>query len=188
MNSISALCPLLSHYWKMDKCNHTLSGVSGKTDFLVAGTLLEDGRLVSEGSKYRGAVEKKVKVIAEKDLILMVDVVVSGVASGSSDRTSSLPKAQVAIHIPPPAEQQISYKRYDDNGNQIIPGTSTADRRRATGTSEYDLLLRITLSPQVLFHATPRDDKAHEAPPCRPGIETVTSYHSLQKRFLYSSS
>lgn len=36
------------------------SAVSGKTNYLVAGTLLDDGRPVAESSKYRTAIEKKV--------------------------------------------------------------------------------------------------------------------------------
>lgn len=38
------------------------SVVSGKTNYLVAGDLLDDGRPVAESSKYRTAVEKKVRV------------------------------------------------------------------------------------------------------------------------------
>ena len=38
------------------------SAVSGKTNYLVAGDLLDDGRPVAESSKYRTAVEKKVRV------------------------------------------------------------------------------------------------------------------------------
>lgn len=37
------------------------NSVSGKTDILVAGTLLDDGRPVQESSKYRTAREKKVQ-------------------------------------------------------------------------------------------------------------------------------
>ena len=39
------------------------TAVSGKTDFVVAGLLLDDGREVKESSKYRNAVEKKVSQI-----------------------------------------------------------------------------------------------------------------------------
>lgn len=46
--------------------------VSGKTDYLVTGTLLEDGRPVSEGSKYRTAQEKGVKILSEDELMAML--------------------------------------------------------------------------------------------------------------------
>ena len=39
----------------------TAASISGKTDFVVAGTVLDDGRPVMESSKYRTAVEKNVK-------------------------------------------------------------------------------------------------------------------------------
>lgn len=37
------------------------TAVSGRTDYLIAGNVLEDGRDVSESSKYRNAKEKKVE-------------------------------------------------------------------------------------------------------------------------------
>ncbi len=39
--------------------------MSGKTDYLLVGTRLEDGRAVTEGSKYRTALEKGVKLLTE---------------------------------------------------------------------------------------------------------------------------
>ena len=39
------------------------NNVSGKTDYVLIGSKLEDGREVTEGSKYRNAIEKKVKII-----------------------------------------------------------------------------------------------------------------------------
>ncbi len=39
--------------------------VSGKTTHLVVGAKLEDGRDVTQGNKYRQAVEKKVKILNE---------------------------------------------------------------------------------------------------------------------------
>lgn len=41
------------------------SAISGKTDFLIVGHILEDGRDVSEGSKYRAAKEKKISILTE---------------------------------------------------------------------------------------------------------------------------
>lgn len=42
------------------------AAVSGKTSFLIAGDLLEDGRPVSEGSKHRAATDKGVPVLSEE--------------------------------------------------------------------------------------------------------------------------
>eukprot|EP00941_MAST-03F_sp_MAST-3F-sp1_P003135 g3135.t1 len=52
------------------------TGVSGKTDYLVVGVFLEDGRPVNEGSKYRKAIdkfEKTCKLINETDLFKLID-------------------------------------------------------------------------------------------------------------------
>ena len=46
--------------------------MSGKTDYLVAGTVLEDGRPVTESSKYRTAVEKKVTFNKSIQLLLLL--------------------------------------------------------------------------------------------------------------------
>lgn len=51
------------------------AAVSGRTHFLVVGTGLEDGRLVSEGSKYRTAVEKNVKILTEEDFFKLYPVI-----------------------------------------------------------------------------------------------------------------
>ena len=45
------------------------AAVSGKTTFLVAGRLLEDGRASSESSKYRTAAEKKVPIISDSEFL-----------------------------------------------------------------------------------------------------------------------
>lgn len=43
------------------------SAVSGKTNYLVVGHILEDGREVTEGSKYRTAKEKNVPILTESE-------------------------------------------------------------------------------------------------------------------------
>lgn len=49
------------------------TAVSGKTDFLVIGDLLEDGRSVSEGRKHSTAVEKKVKILTEDEFLQKIE-------------------------------------------------------------------------------------------------------------------
>lgn len=39
--------------------------MSGKTDYLVIGIKLEDGRAITEGSKYAGAKSRNIKIINE---------------------------------------------------------------------------------------------------------------------------
>lgn len=45
------------------------SAVSGRTSYLVAGSSLEDGRPIEEGSKYRNAKSKGVKILGEEEFI-----------------------------------------------------------------------------------------------------------------------
>jgi hypothetical protein len=45
------------------------NNVSGKTNYVLVGSRLEDGRDVKEGSKYRNAQEKKVKIITEDEFL-----------------------------------------------------------------------------------------------------------------------
>ena len=48
------------------------TAVSGKTDYLVAGFEMEDGRRITEGAQYKMAKKKGVKIISEDDLMQMV--------------------------------------------------------------------------------------------------------------------
>ena len=43
------------------------SAISGKTDYLVVGFKLEDGREVSSGNKYKTAAQKKVTILTETE-------------------------------------------------------------------------------------------------------------------------
>ncbi|KAJ1402755.1 P-loop containing nucleoside triphosphate hydrolase protein, partial [Ochromonadaceae sp. CCMP2298] len=58
---------ILQHGGKLSK------QVSGVTDYLLAGEWLEDNRPAAESSKYRAAVEKKVPIISEAQLLLMIE-------------------------------------------------------------------------------------------------------------------
>jgi len=48
------------------------SAVSGKTTFLLAGNLLEDGRSVSESAKYKTAVTKQIPIITEDQFLARI--------------------------------------------------------------------------------------------------------------------
>ena len=58
---------LISRYGGIER-----SAVSGKTNYLVVGFEMEDGRPITEGSKYKKAMEKKVKIITEDQLLDMI--------------------------------------------------------------------------------------------------------------------
>lgn len=45
----------------------TTSGISGKTDYLIVGFKLEDGRDVSTGNKYKNAQQRKVPILTESE-------------------------------------------------------------------------------------------------------------------------
>ena len=53
------------HDFIIDKGGFSKSAVSGKTDYLIIGSKLEDGREVTEGRKYRMAKEKGTKILTE---------------------------------------------------------------------------------------------------------------------------
>lgn len=50
----------------MDKGGKNTSAVSGKTSYLVAGHVLEDGREVTSSGKYRNALAKKIPILTEE--------------------------------------------------------------------------------------------------------------------------
>eukprot|EP00923_Selenidium_pygospionis_P023534 GHVN01040999.1.p1 GENE.GHVN01040999.1~~GHVN01040999.1.p1 ORF type:complete len:934 (+),score=189.95 GHVN01040999.1:29-2830(+) len=60
---------------------HVMTGVSGKTNYLVTGSRLEDGRGIDEGSKHKKSTELIstgkgiIKIITEDEFIKMIDVV-----------------------------------------------------------------------------------------------------------------
>ena len=46
--------------------------VSGKTTYLVTGSILEDGRPYTEGSKYKAAQKKKVKILDQDGFLTLI--------------------------------------------------------------------------------------------------------------------
>ena len=48
------------------------TAVSGKTNYLVAGFEMDDGRAITEGAKYKEAKKKNVKIISDEDLMKMI--------------------------------------------------------------------------------------------------------------------
>lgn len=62
------------------KGGRVMSSVSGKTDYLVAGRTLEDGRPVQEGRKHLMATEKGVEIIDEAKFMQIVHAIVKEVS------------------------------------------------------------------------------------------------------------
>ena len=50
----------------LEKGGKNTSAVSGKTNYLIAGHILEDGREVNTSGKYRNAIAKKVPILTEE--------------------------------------------------------------------------------------------------------------------------
>ena len=48
------------------------TAISGKTNYLVAGFEMDDGRAITEGAKYKEAKKKNVKIISDEDLMKMI--------------------------------------------------------------------------------------------------------------------
>jgi len=55
------------HDFLLTKGAFVRSAVSGKTDYLIVGTKLEDGREVTQGGKYRGAKQKLTPILDESE-------------------------------------------------------------------------------------------------------------------------
>lgn len=55
------------HDFIISKGGFSKSAVSGKTNYLLIGSKLEDGREVTEGRKYRMAIEKKTEILNEAE-------------------------------------------------------------------------------------------------------------------------
>lgn len=89
--------------------------ISGKTDYLITGTRLEDGREVCDGNKYKTAVQKGTTILDEtkfEDLIRDL--------SGNKEFTLSMRKAglmddaiaQKPLPAPEPGQHQMWTDRY----------------------------------------------------------------------------
>ena len=63
-----------------------VGSISGQTDYLIAGAVLEDGRLVKESNKYKQAQEKAVPIISEKQFFSLISA-----ASGDAGKVHSTP-------------------------------------------------------------------------------------------------
>ena len=94
----------------MDKGGRNVSAVSGKTNYLIAGHILEDGREVNTSGKYRNAQAKKVPILNEEGFEKFIQR-----KSGLSDFELA-PKADFMEEI-----EQIDERKIVENKNSNIP-------------------------------------------------------------------
>jgi replication factor C subunit 1 len=78
----------------VDNGGRVVSSVSGRTSFLVAGERLDDDRPAAESRKYRTAVDKRVMIVSEAELLRMIEeheqaMPDGGTIRGKGDRSSS---------------------------------------------------------------------------------------------------
>lgn len=111
-----------------------MQAVSGKTDYIVVGQTLEDGRPGVEGSKYRIAVEKKVKVLDEAQLRTLIpkpDIEVAPTSVpvskslSSVQSSSSFSSASQAIPLMTPGEELWVDKYKPQSPTDIIGPDAT---------------------------------------------------------------
>lgn len=117
------------------------SAVSGKTKYLVAGFEMEDGRPITEGSKYKAAQAKGVSIINEDKLMAMIR------ASNPEGSAEEEAKQAVAIkkeeelqtveeekimenHLPVSSSRLLTVKYAPSNSHEIIGNKTVIDNLR----------------------------------------------------------
>ena len=97
------------------------SSVSGRTSLVVAGEVLEDGRPVTESSKYKHAQEKGVKILSEKEFLSFIE-----------ERRQSLPQKPTK-----PTSVQSASAKEDNKANTI--NSQLKKESSFTRTTERDV-------------------------------------------------
>jgi replication factor C subunit 1 len=78
----------------LDNGGKVSSSISGKTDLLVVGHVLEDGRQVTEGNKFKTATEKKVKILTEEEFFKQYNPVTMKTEERESISKGLVPKVK----------------------------------------------------------------------------------------------
>lgn len=91
-----------------------MNSISGKTNYLVIGDHLEDGRPVTEGSKYRNAIEKKVKILTEQQFIDLIESL---------------------SHLIPPTSQNKASRSTSSRNSDSFGGMMTASKNSQSNTN-----------------------------------------------------
>uniref|UniRef100_A0A0G4HIC4 BRCT domain-containing protein n=1 Tax=Chromera velia CCMP2878 TaxID=1169474 RepID=A0A0G4HIC4_9ALVE len=128
----------------------TTGSVSGKTDFLLVGSVLEDGRDPTEGKKYQTAVEKTqagkahVKIITQKEFEDMVasanpkpapaDEQPAAAAAAAAPSLPAAPAAAAAV-LPRPAAAAAAAAG-GGSGGRVYGGALWAEKYRPTREDE----------------------------------------------------
>lgn len=95
------------------------SSVSGRTDYLVVGSVLDDGRPVEEGSKYRAAKEKKVKILTEDEFLDLIQ------NSNNKPAASNTPKDTSTSTSTKGIDHSISNSGGKANSRSVAAATTT---------------------------------------------------------------
>jgi len=104
-------------------CEHggrCTSAISGKTNYLVVGFRLEDGRQIVEGSKYKAAVEKKIPIFTELEFEAYIQK-----KSGNDDFCLSLRGKGMLTSIP---EVAVAKESEPKPINKVVTSEMWTDR------------------------------------------------------------
>jgi len=103
-----------------------LTAVSGKTQYLVAGPVLEDGRPAVEGRKHKTAVEKGIPILTEQGLL---DMIAGGSAAPEAVPEAVPEAAPAALPAGTPVRLQgLSNAAYNGQGATVQAGPDDAGR------------------------------------------------------------
>jgi replication factor C subunit 1 len=103
-----------------------LKSVSGKTNLLVVGTVLEDGRSISEGRKYCDAVEKRVRIVTEEVFLEMI-------AAGTIRRDAALAAQSVQTYSAPTQNTFVRQPSVPLQSHSSSSSSSAATTKKPSG-------------------------------------------------------
>ena len=110
------------------------SAISGKTDMLIAGAVLEDGRTAKESSKYKTAKEKGVRVLSEEEFLKFVEERRRSAQKATSSKPSSTNQLEVKRE---PAKSFSSTLPKPTREATIPKATSEVDRDSMLWVDKY---------------------------------------------------
>ena len=113
------------------------SAVSGKTKYLVAGFEMEDGRPITEGSKYKAALAKGIQIINEDQVLAMIRA--SNPAASAEDECKQMIQMMkreeqeeklMENHVSPTQSRLLTVKYAPSNSQEIIGNKDVIDNLR----------------------------------------------------------
>jgi replication factor C subunit 1 len=139
-----------------------MTSISGKTNYLIIGSILEDKRAVTEGSKYKTAKEKDIKMISEQDFLDMISKRSENLSSSSSStvniKKSNIVSSSIAKPIINHSKTSNAQQLIDDRNNsmwvdrykpqelnEVIGSTETVNKLSQWLSKWYDVHLKKTI-------------------------------------------